>query len=401
MKIIVGADVAKYFKKPGAVDNRMAYVLGLRRLGHEVYLVEDRGSKALFDENWESQSFRSWQGTRFFETVARRYGIWPNCCLLHGEERSTRGLSYAELARVAENADLLLNLHGRIRDPEIFQRVPLRAYIDHDPGLTQVYKAVYDVDRGLSDHHAYFTFGLNIGTARSEIPDCGLEWHPIPPPVVLDWWPVTAPPKKNGRFTTISKWDGAQTFEFQGRYSGEKSDNWRRFIELPRRTTEELEIALAIHPNWTDDIRAFVENGWTLSDPGYIRIYDDYATYIRSSRGEFSIVNNRLVEFNTGGLSDRTVRYLASGRPAVVQSTGFEEVLPTGEGLLTFSTLEEAADRLQAVAADYPRHCRAAREIAEEFFDSDRVLAGMLEVMGLQSRGRTESRGVWPQPARS
>lgn len=377
MRIVIGTSLARYFNSPGRLDNRLGYALGLGRLGHEIYLVDDLGSKTLYNDRFEPEPFASWQGRIAFERLARHYGVWPRCCVIHGPDRSTHGLSYRALVRIAKTADLLINVQGKLRDPEIVERIPLRIYVDQAPGHTQVYETVYDIDRGLTGHHAYFTYGLNIGTARSEIPDCGVQWHPLLPPVFLDFWPA-CPPPRHGRFTTISKWASQGTFALQGRYSGEKADNWRKFIELPRRVSQSLEIALDIHPDYTADIRAFRENGWRLVDAQRIDTVQEYSAYIRNSLGEFSVANNQYVQFNTGWFSDRSARFLASGRPVVVQSTGIEHHLPVGAGILTFSDIDEAVQQLEAVALNYDQHCRAARRIAEEFFDSDTVLSSLI-----------------------
>jgi hypothetical protein len=369
MRVFVGASLVKYFALPGRVEHRMAYVLGLARLGHDVYLVEDLGAVPPADGDGTAARF---------ETLARRYGIWGRCALIHGAERSTHGLPYADLLRLAESADVLVNIQGKLQDPEILGRVGVRAYVDGAPGYTQVYDSAYGIDQRLRGHDVHFTYGLNIGTPECPIPDCGLRWQALVPPIVLDRWPVT-PPRGDARFTSISKWDSDPTFDLDGRHSGRKRDNWRRYRELPRRTSQPLELALDIDPAYADEIDAFEEAGWVLTDARRIRTARDYADYIRGSRGEFSVANNRYVEFSTGWFSERSVRYLASGRPVVVQSTGAKQHLPAGEGLLTFTDGDEAVDALDAVAGDHATHCRAARELAAEFFDSDRVLSGLLD----------------------
>jgi len=382
VRIIVGASVARYHALPGRVEHRLAYVVGLERLGHDVYLVDDLGSKALVDDRGNETPFEAWPGRRRFEAIARRYGIWGRAALIHGPARSTHGLAYRDLVRLAAGADVLVNIQGKLQDPELVERVATRVYVDGAPGYTQVYESVYGIDQRIGGHDAHFTYGVNIGTPGCPIPDCGVDWQPLVPPIVVDDWPARPPPR-GGRFTSVSRWDSDPTFELDGRHSGRKRDNWRRYRELPRRAPQPLELALRIHPGYGNELRAFKESGWVLTDVGRIRTLRQYADYIRRSRGEFSVANSRYVEFETGWFSERSVRYLASSRPVVIQSTGIERHLPVGLGIVAFSTLEEAVDALAAVDADYARHCQAARELAEEFFDSCKVLTRLLAHAGV------------------
>ena len=383
MKIIIGAVLTNWeVSRFGAFENRMAYVLGLEQLGHEVYLIAEVDKKRCYDSNYQQVSFEKWKGRYHFEKLTKLYGIWPRCCLIYNYGEDTHGMSFGDATTLAKTSDLLVNINGRFRSAEILENVGCRAYIDLDPSKTQVYHSVYDADQGLDLHDYFFTVGLNIGTSKCDIPTCGLIWRPLMHPVVLDLWPVRNNVKYR-RFTTISSWAGKETFDFKGRFSGEKSDQWLKFVELPKRTGQEMEIALKIHPAYERDIRLFRENGWTFSDPQQFGTLEEYRQYITSSRAEFSIANNRYVQFNTGWLSDRSARYLASGKPILVQSTGIEDRIPTGKGLLTFRTMEEAVLGIEAINSNYKAHCRAAREIAEEYFDGEKVLSNMLKQMGL------------------
>jgi hypothetical protein len=385
MKIIVGGAITNWhLDRHCAFDNRMAYVLGLQRLGHEIYLFADIEPHKCLDSNYNPVSFAEWEGRQRFETLAKFYGIWPHCCLIYDHGTATHGMSFSEAVGAAKTSHLLFNITQRLKTPEILQSIPYRAYIDLDPGKTQVYHAEYGIDQGLDRHEHFFTVGTNIGTSKCGIPTCGLTWHGIFPPVLLTHWPVKIS-GEHARFTSISSWWGERTFDFNGRYSGEKADNWLKFLELPTKTTQELELVLTIDPTREADIELFTANGWRLLDPRQLHNISDYKKYIANSRAEFSIANNCYVEFNTGWFSDRSARYLASGKPVLVQSTGIEDHLPTGKGLLTFTTMEEAIAGIEAINKDYLAHCRAARQIAEEYFDSDRVLPRMLRQMGFRA----------------
>jgi hypothetical protein len=383
MKIIVSRDISHkhYGSHIGSCDHAMAYILGLQNLGHKVYLMEDVESVLCNDSNDNPVSFGKWEGRCRFESLTKLYGIWPRCCLIfnHGEE--THGMSFKRGVEVAETTDLLINIQARLKTREILENVHCRAYIDINPAKTQVYHSEYGIDRRFDKHDHFFTIGQNIGTPNCDIPTGGVTWHRILPPVVLSLWPVNID-ENCKRFTTISNWGGKNTFNFKGKYSGEKKDNWLKLIELPKKTNQELEIALRINPAHEADIKCFRDNGWILSDPTQFKNFEDYRRYISISRAEFSIANNRYVQFNTGWFSDRSARYLASGKPILVESTGFEEQIPAGKGLLTFASMEEAVAGIEEINKDYLIHCRAAREIAEEYFDAEKVLSKMLKQIG-------------------
>ena len=381
MRIIVCFNFTEDPGNPGYTDVGMAFILGLRQLGHEVIPIEDVDPKRCLDAHRNPVAFDQWDGRDHFERLTRTSGLWPRCCLIYNRGEATWGMTWREVVEAAKTCDLALNIGGRLKSPPLLESLRCMAYVDINPAKTQVYHAEYGLDRGFDHHQFFFTVGLNIGTPRSEIPACGRTWYGTLQPVVLPMWPPENGPGA-APWTTISTWSGRETFKFKGRFSGEKLDQWLRFIELPKKTGARLEIALKIGPKHAEDIRRFEENGWTLTDPRQIRDLASYRRYIASSRGEFSVANYRYVQFNTGWFSDRSARYLASGRPVLVQATGIEEHLPVGTGLLTFGTMEEAVAGIEAVDRDYPAHQRAARALAEEYFDSAKVLSRMLALMG-------------------
>jgi hypothetical protein len=235
-------------------------------------------------------------------------------------------------------------------------------------------------------HHKYVTVGENIvrGDRGCSIPTCGLDWIPTKQPVVLGEWPVADAASHNGAFTSVGAWRGPYApIEYEGRTYGLRVHEFRRFFDLPKRTGQTFEVALDIHADETRDLRALAEHGWRLTSPAKVAadpwVYRDY---VSNSRAEFGVAKNIYVQSRSGWFSDRTICYLASGRPAIVQDTGLEGLLPTGRGLLTYSTPDEAAAAVENVVADYPRHCRAARAIAEECFASDKVLGRLLGKLG-------------------
>ena len=360
----------------------MAYILGLKHLGHEVYVFDDVEPKRCLDSNYDPVSFANWEGRLHFESALRPYGVWPKACLIWGEGKATHGMAFKDAVGVARSSDLLLNVGGHLQTPDILENVRRRAFIDETPTKTQVYYDRYNIDRGFDKHHYFFTVGQNIGKPACKIPTCGVIWHPFLPPIPLSRWPA-AIRRDCERFTTVSTWTGRGTFDFEGKYSGDKAHQWRNFIQLPKNTDQEMEIALHIDPAYKDDIQLFLSNDWILSDPSRLKTYKDYRQYIANSRAEFTATHHRYVLFHSGRFSDRSARYLASGKPVLTQSTGIEDHLPTGKGLLTYSTMDEAVAGIDAINKDYSAHCAAAREIAKEFVDSDKALSRMLKTMDL------------------
>ncbi len=381
MLIICTAKIAN--ATAGHIDSVMAYPVGLQRLGHEVYVMEHVGRGRCTDSANQQVPFDQWDGRQHFEAVMKTYGMWPRCCLIYRNGEATHGMPFAEAVKVSKMCDLLMTRSGEIhKAEEIFTNPKRRLYIDGNPGNTQVFLQQRGGEYEALDHYDHlFTLGLNIGTDGCRIPTEQRHWHPILRPVVLPLWPHSQD-HTSTRFTTVSSWKGRTTFQWQGTDSGEKSDSWLKFVELPKRTAQELEIALRIEPRDEVDGEMFRQNGWQLTDPSRFHTLTEYRGYISQSRAEFSVAHHRVVEFSVGWFSDRSALYLASGRPVLVQSTGIESHLPTGKGLLTFSTIDEALAGIDSINEDYAGHCRAARDIAETYFDSDRVLASMLAKVG-------------------
>jgi hypothetical protein len=287
---------------------------------------------------------------------------------------------------VAGSAELLLNIGGHLRLGPLKRAPRVRIYLDDDPGYTQIWQAVGSDAAGIEDHDFYYTFGANLGKPGCTLPTNGIDWRATRPPVVLEDWPVR--PQSNGSgFTTVASWRGAYgSVEFAGRRYDQKAHQFRRFVEMPTRTGANFEIALDIHPDETPDLQLLQEHGWRLVDPGRVaRTPSAFRRYVQQSSAEFSAAQGMYVTSANGWFADRTTRYLASGKPALVQETGFARQLPTGEGLLGFETLEQAAQGVVEITANYKRHCAAARALAERFFDSDTVIGGLLQDVGVAS----------------
>ena len=277
----------------------------------------------------------------------------------------------------AAEADLLLNL-GYFAPPELVGRFRRSALVDIDPGLLQIW-----VSKGwtnLARHDLYFTIGETVGQSGSRIPDVGLQWQYTPPCVSLDWWPVHQA-ARDAPFTTVSNWNAKEWVEDEdGFYLNDKRTGFLPFLNLPRRTNQPLELALCIWDEETYDLVALQQKGWRVRHAHKVTpTPEDYQRYIQDSLGEFSCAKPSCVRLQNSWISDRTLCYLASGKPAVVQHTGPSRFLPDSAGLFRFCNMDEAARHLERVATDYERQCNLARALAEEHFDAQKVVRNVLE----------------------
>jgi hypothetical protein len=277
---------------------------------------------------------------------------------------------------VAAGADLLLNL-WHSQPAWVVERFHRTAYVDTDPGVVQVWMTTGDIH--LAPHDRYFTIGETVGTPGARFPDCGLRWHYTPPPVFLPEWPVTAA-GPTAPYTTVTHWWGG-TFAFHGiTFSNEKHLAFLEYLALPAQTSVHLELAVCLGGHLREWQGRFEPSGWKIREAwGVSGSPQDYRIYIQGSRGEFSCAKPYCAQFANAWISDRTLCYLASGKPAVVQHTGPSRFLPDAAGLCRFRSIAEAARALAAVEADYEHHCRLARALAEEYFDGCRVVARVLE----------------------
>jgi hypothetical protein len=361
----------------------LQYLLGLRRLGWDVLFVDRLEPEMCVGENGEPSSFEDSANLRYLTEVMERFGLAENWSLIYDGGRQTAGLDRAEAIRQTEQSALLINVMGFLQDEEILGAAPVRVFLDIDPGFGQIWKelGLHDLFAG---HDRFLTVGGRIGAADCEVPTVGLDWIPITPPVELAEWPVQA--GRGSGFTTVASWRGAfGPLEYEGRTLGLRVHEFRRFIELPELLPADFEVALDIHEAESDDLGSLRRHGWELTDPR--QAAGDpwrYREFIQRSAAELMIAKNLYVETRSGWFSDRSACYLASGRPVLAQDTGLDGLLPTGEGLVTFTTLDEAVAGAERIEADYERHSRTAREIAEEHLSAERVLPRMLERLGVQ-----------------
>jgi hypothetical protein len=363
----------------GATWAVLQYVLGFARLGHDVYFVEPVPESSLRPAGAAlSQS----ENAAYFRQVSAEFGLEQKSALIRANTQETVGLTYRELLAIARRTDVLINISGMLKDQAMVERIPLRVYLDLDPGFNQLWHAVQSIDRGFAGHTHFVTIGQAVGRPDCHVPSCGLPWIPTLQPVVLAYWPV-AKHIAYDALTTVGNWRGYGSIEHNGVFYGQKAHSLRRFFTLPSRTKEKFLLAMAIHADEGKDLAALADNGWRLLEPASVAgTPTDYQRFIQGSKAEFGIAKSGYVAARCGWFSDRSVCYVASGRPVLAQDTGFGRFLPTGAGLFSFTDGEDVLDGIEALQRDYLGHARAARDLAEEFFDSDKVLARLLQRIG-------------------
>lgn len=365
LSIAIAGMVAGQPGQGGAAWAVLQYVLGFRALGHEVTLVEPVSSLAAGSEP-------------FLAAVVDEFALHGAAAIVVAGAGSTHGLARTELVARLRRADVLFNISGMLRDPELLEAVPRRVFLDLDPAFNQIWH-LQGADMGLDLHTHFVTIASGIGQPDCTVPTCGRGWITTLQPVCLDHWTVADGPPVHDGLTTVGHWRSYGSVTHDGVFYGQKAHAWRDLFGVPRRVARPCLPALAIHPDEVRDLAALREHGWELLDPAALcGTPETYRRFVQGSWAELGIAKSGYVVSRSGWFSDRSICYLASGRPVIAQETGFSARLPVGEGLLAFSTVGDAAAAVESVAADYSRHRRAARAIAEEWFDARRVLPTLL-----------------------
>lgn len=366
MRVVVSAhDVVNYPEGGGHFWVYMQYVQGLRNIGCDVWWLEEFRTSG--DSHEDAARVAALQDRLERYDFGDRLILYTNAGdFLNVEEAQARAVFGA--------TDLLLNFHQRI-DAWVLEQFRRTALVDIDPGLLQYW--ISSGELAVHPHDVYFTTGETVGKPGARFPDCGLDWIPIHPPISLDLWPCT-PAASEAPFTTVSGWWGRSQWIMDGDdvYDNNKRYSFLRFADLPQRTQVPLELALYLNPQSSDDEsdrRFLTGKGWSIRmSTDVAGTPEAYQQYIQASRGELSCAKPSCMRFQNAWISDRSLCYLATGRPVVVQDTGPSSILPNGLGFFRFSTVEEAAAALDEITSAYPAHSRAARELAE-FFDARRI----------------------------
>jgi hypothetical protein len=347
------------------------WALGLRALGCRVIWME-----TVFPDT-PAHEVRPYVNT--LKGRLERYGLADCVALCSSTDEPLPRDTVGECLDIdaAAEADLLLDLEY-LTAPKLVGRFRRTAMVDIDPGLMQVWMSKGLIN--LAHHDVYFTTGETVREPGSRIPDAGLKWQYTPPCVALEWWPP-CPAGEGAPFTTVSHWFEDEWVEDAGDwYQNDKRTGFLPYVGLPQHTSQPLELALCLSPREKEEQVALQKRGWRVRHS-----YDvsstpwEYQDYIQYSLGEFSCVKPSCIRLQNAWVSDRTICYLASGKPAVVEHTGPSRFLPDAGGLFRFRDVGEAVRSLETVAADYERQCRLARALAEEYFDAPKVVGSVLE----------------------
>ena len=372
----------------GVIWQHVHYVVGLQRLGHDVYYIEDSARLPYNPETFEVNDEFDY-AAKVLDRSAREFDFknrWAFCAR-YLKSNPTAGLPLKKIRQLYRDADAILNICGTQEFNDDLLKSDRIIYVESDPGVEQI-----KIDQGvkstidyLNRHHALFTFGENVGTKKFPVPRHGFKWHATRQPIVTDLWKTKRVPKQAAVFTSIANWStsGLKDITWRGRkYLWSKSREFLRFAAAPKRAGETFELATNI-----EDLCArekFERNGWRLVSPLQMSIdYWHYRDYIQQSKGEFTAAKDQYVRLNTGWFSDRSACYLAAGRPVITQETGFTKNYGGDAGLLAFRSLGEIADAVKKINADYPKHSGAARQIALEIFEAEKVLKSLLDRAGI------------------
>src|SRR5712692_134696 len=374
----------------GMAWEALHYLEGFRRLGHDVYYIEETWNWPYYSPSQSkvAEACRSTAG--YIARMATWCGMRDRWAYRATAQKGRiYGLSESEFAKVFQEADALVNLTGSTVLPEEHLKIPVRIYLQTDPGAGEILAARGDREtlKNLRAHTHFFNFAENLGA-----PDCGLPPQPFDykltrQPIVLEWFtaPAHRPHNGNGRpralrFTTVGNWkQTSDDIEWNGQvYTWSKHHEFLKFLELPRRIGQPIELALA--SIGAKDTRLLTGHGWRVVE-AYPLTTDilPYRDYIFGSDGEFTVAKDQNVRLRSGWFSERSASYLAASKPVITQDTGFGKVIPTGKGLFPFNTMEEIVAAFGAIRSGYEKHSRAARAIAEEYFRAETVLGKLID----------------------
>jgi hypothetical protein len=372
----------------GVIWQHIHYVVGLQRLGHDVYYIEDSARLPYNPETFEVTNEFDY-AARLLSRLSREFGFknrWAFCAR-YLPANPTAGLPLKKIQQLYREADAILNVCGTQEFNDDLLASDRILYIESDPGVEQIKidKGIKSTIEYLRRHRALFTFGENVGTKSFPVPTHGFKWLPTRQPVVTDFWRTNRSPSRAAVFTTVTNWStsGLKDISWRGRkYLWSKSREFLRFISAPTKAGETFEMATNIEHAATR--RKFERNGWQLCCPLRMSVdYRLYRDYIQRSKGEFTVAKDQYVRLNSGWFSDRSACYLAAGRPVVTQETGFTKLYGGEAGLLSFQSLDEVTDAVIAINREYAKHSRAARAIAREFFEAEKVVKSILDRAGI------------------
>jgi hypothetical protein len=378
-RIIVGSYMVRY-PMGGMMSWVLQYLVGFQRLGHDVFFVEKSGyANACFNPLQGTMTNDCSHGIKVVKALLERFGLAGRWCFVDFAG-TYHGLDRAMIEGIFNSADLFFDMgtHGAwLKEAE---NTRFRVLGDGEPGFTQMkWDKRLEANESLPEYDYYYTTGANIGKAASSSPTVGKLWRHVWHPVVPEMFPST-PVSSDAAFTTVMNWQSHPPLEYKGRCYGQKDLEFAKFMDLPAKVTSTLEVAVS----GSVPRAALEQAGWrTRHAHDVTNSYDTFVSYIQASRGEFSVCKNVFVATNSGWFSDRSAVYLASGRPVVLEDTGFSAHLPCGTGLFAVRTVDEAAAAIAEVQGNFQHHSQRAIEIAHEYLAASRVLPSFLREVGI------------------
>lgn len=376
--------------------HHLQYVLGLKEIGHEVLFVEDSDDyPSCYNPETNTVSEDPAYGLRFIDDLFRKFDIGQHWSYFDAHKNEWFGRSEKFIMNFCRKADIVLNLSGVNPWREWWGKIPSRVFIDTDPAFTQIRNLTDAGYKNLTSvHNCFFTFGENIGKNICSIPDDGFNWLPTRQPVYLNAWQISTP-QQNSKWTTVMQWDSYKTGIYNGKEYGMKSASFDKFIKLPGYLPDtKFKLAIGSESAPVDRLE---KSGWeVISSLIPSKSPRSYQEFIQCSKGEWSVAKEGYVSSNSGWFSERSLCYMASGKPVVVQDTGFSNNLETGKGLFAFSTLDEAIEAIKIVNDNYNFHCLHARQIVENNFNSENVLRLLINtISGIYSGSLSFKRGIF------
>jgi hypothetical protein len=372
LRIIVAGSVASASGQAGAASAVLQYLLGLRDLGHDVWFIDQLSPTS------STKPSESAAEVAFCQRVMADAGFEDRFAVLQMPGGECAPMQRDRFRDLSASTDLLLNLSGRLADPDLYERIPARVFVDLDPGFNQLW-VQSGIDLNLDCHTHFATVGLAVGSDDCPVPTLNKSWMTFCPPVALKAWPARFDSPKQD-FTTVANWRSYGPITNGEVRLGLKAHSFRKLVDLPRLAGGGLSVALQIDAADFADLAALQEGGWTVLDGRALSTtLHSYTSFIGSSTGEIAVAKEGYVVTRCGWFSERSAAYLASGRPVVAQSTGFEKYLPIGDGVVAFDDSDQAAAGIKEIRSRYSWHSKRAREIAEAHFAADRVLGRMLD----------------------
>ncbi|MBV9464341.1 MAG: hypothetical protein JO317_08950 [Verrucomicrobiae bacterium] len=379
----------------GVVWQHLHYVAGFRKVGCEVIYLEDTLSWP-YDARQLDQVEDPTVAAEFTKAMAERFHFRWGFRASYREPAETFGMSDADFVRAIQDADAVLNICGAQELTERVRKAKCLVYVESDPGVEQIKlaKKTQDTIDFLSAHHARFTFGENLGQADCPVPMVeGFSWHPTRQPIVTEWWRPEKRRAKDGRepfrFTSVANWEtkGKDIVWKNKVYYWSKTFEFLKFADVPRAVAHRSPIAWELATDMRQDpasLELFGRQGWKLESPHEMSADPFlYQRYVQGSDAEWTVAKDQYVRWNTGWFSDRSACYLAAGLPVITQNTGFSKIIPVGEGLFDFRGVPEIQTAVDIILSDPAKHSKAASDLAREYFEAEKVCAGMLERLGL------------------